>query len=112
MLVGAQMQKIMPALPAAKRQLYLPHLNAAMRASGIGTTMQHTAAFVAQLAHESGEFRWMEESWGRDGGAASLRAAKRPRAAPGQYGTRERRPCSLTASLPTHSRVASLLAVT
>jgi putative chitinase len=61
MLDDAQLQKIMPALAAAKRQLYLPHLNAAMRASGIGTTMLRTAAFVAQLAHESGEFRWMEE---------------------------------------------------
>ena len=71
MLLEAQLQKIMPALAPAKRQLYLPHLNAAMRASGIGTTMLRTAAFVAQLAHESGELRWMEESWGPT--AAQLR---------------------------------------
>ena len=71
MLDDAQLQRIMPALPPAKRQLYLPHLNAAMRASSIGTTMLRTAAFVAQLAHESGEFRWMEESWGPT--AAQLR---------------------------------------
>lgn len=64
MIDDAQLRKIMPALAAAKRQLYLPHLNAAMRTSGIGTTMLRTAAFVAQLAHESGEFRWMEEIWG------------------------------------------------
>jgi len=64
MLDDAQLQKIMPALAVAKRQLYLPHLNTAMRASGIGRTMLRTAAFVAQLAHESGEFRWMEEIWG------------------------------------------------
>ena len=64
MLDDAQLQQIMPALAAAKRQLYLPHLNAAMRASGIGTTLLRSAAFVAQLAHESGEFRWMEEIWG------------------------------------------------
>ena len=64
MIDDAQLQKIMPALAAAKRRLYLPHLNAAMRASGIGTTMLRTAAFVAQLAHESGEFRWLEEVWG------------------------------------------------
>jgi len=64
MLDDTQLQKIMPALAASKRQLYLPHLNAAMRASGIGTTALRTAAFVAQLAHESGEFRWMEEIWG------------------------------------------------
>ena len=71
MLDEAQLQKIMPTLAPAKRQLYLPHLNAAMRASGIGTTMLRTAAFVAQLAHESGEFRWMEDL-GPDPGAASL----------------------------------------
>lgn len=64
MIDDAQLQKVMPALPAAKRQLYLPHLNAAMRANGIGTTALRTAAFVAQLAHESGEFRWMQEIWG------------------------------------------------
>jgi predicted chitinase len=64
MLDDAQLHTIMPALASAKRQLYLPHLNAAMRASGIGATMLRTAAFVAQLAHESGEFRWMEEIWG------------------------------------------------
>jgi len=64
MIDDAQLQKIMPALAAARRQLYLPHLNAAMRASGIGATLLRTAAFVAQLAHESGEFRWMEEIWG------------------------------------------------
>jgi predicted chitinase len=64
MIDDAQLQKIMPALAVARRGLYLPHLNAAMRASGIGTTLLRTAAFVAQLAHESGEFRWMEEIWG------------------------------------------------
>ena len=64
MLDDVQLRKIMPALVATKRRLYLPHLNAAMRACGIGATMLRTAAFVAQLAHESGEFRWMEEIWG------------------------------------------------
>lgn len=63
MLTDAQLQKIMPNLAAAKRALYLPHLNAAMQAYGIDTALR-TAAFIAQLAHESGEFRWMEEIWG------------------------------------------------
>lgn len=63
MLTDAQLQKIMPNLAPAKRVLYLPHLNAALRAYGIDTALR-TAAFVAQLAHESGEFRWMEEIWG------------------------------------------------
>ncbi len=63
MLTDTQLQQIMPRLAAAKLQLYLPHLNRAMQAYGVDT-MQRTAAFVAQLAHESGEFRWMEEIWG------------------------------------------------
>ena len=70
MLTDAQLQKIMPNLAVAKRTLYLPHLNAAMAAHGIDTALR-TAAFIAQLAHESGEFRWMEEIWGPT--AAQLR---------------------------------------
>jgi len=70
MLTDAQLQQIMPNLASAKRGLYLPHLNAAMTAYGVDTPLR-TAAFVAQLAHESGEFRWMEEIWGPT--AAQLR---------------------------------------
>jgi len=63
LLTDAQLQQIMPNLAAAKRALYLPHLNDAMQARAIDTVLR-CAAFVAQLAHESGEFRWMEEIWG------------------------------------------------
>ncbi|MEP7098904.1 MAG: glycoside hydrolase family 19 protein [Burkholderiales bacterium] len=63
MLTDAQLQKIMPNLASAKRALYLPPLNAAIQTYGIDTALR-TAAFIAQLAHESGEFRWMEEIWG------------------------------------------------
>jgi putative chitinase len=63
MLTDLQLQQIMPRLAAAKRQLLLPHLNKAMQTYGVDT-LQRTAAFIAQLAHESGEFRWMEEIWG------------------------------------------------
>lgn len=63
MLTETQLQKIMPRLAAAKLQLLLPALNRAMQDYGVDT-MQRTAAFIAQLAHESGEFRWMEEIWG------------------------------------------------
>ncbi len=63
MLTDTQLQQIMPRLAAAKLQLLLPHLNRAMQAYGVDT-MARTAAFIAQLAHESGEFRWMEEIWG------------------------------------------------
>ena len=63
MLTDLQLRQISPKLPAAKLQLYLPHLNKAMQIYGVDT-LQRTAAFIAQLAHESGEFRWMEELWG------------------------------------------------
>jgi len=62
-LTDTQLQQIMPTLAAAKRALYLPHLNGALERYAIDTALR-AAAFVAQLAHESGEFRWMEELWG------------------------------------------------
>ena len=63
MLTDPQLQQIMPNLAQAKRALYLGPLNQAMAACGVDTLLR-TAAFAAQLAHESGEFRWMEEIWG------------------------------------------------
>jgi predicted chitinase len=55
-----QLQRIMPNLSRDKAQQYLPHLNQAMAEAGINTPKRQ-AAFLAQLAHESGEFRYMEE---------------------------------------------------
>jgi len=63
MLTESQLRQVMPNLSPAKVALLLPHLNGAMAEYGINT-MSRTAAFVSQLAHESGEFRWMEEIWG------------------------------------------------
>ena len=54
------LQKIMPLLSDAKAKKYLPYLNAAMKEAHIDTPKRQ-AAFLAQLAHESGQFRWMEE---------------------------------------------------
>jgi len=54
------LRNIMPNLPAAKRQLYLPYLNQAMREFEIVTYLR-ASAFLAQLAHESAEFRYFEE---------------------------------------------------
>jgi putative chitinase len=58
-----QLSRIMPNLPTAKLGAYWPYLNAAMQKYEINTPLR-AAAFLAQLAHESGEFRWMEEIWG------------------------------------------------
>lgn len=63
MLTDIQLRRIMPNLPPAKLVQYLPHLNRAMQSYGVDTLLR-TAAFIAQLAHESAEFRFMEEIWG------------------------------------------------
>jgi predicted chitinase len=63
MLSESQLRQIMPNLSVTRLTPLLPHLNSAMAEYGINTAAR-TAAFVAQLAHESGEFRWMEEIWG------------------------------------------------
>jgi predicted chitinase/nucleoid-associated protein YgaU len=55
-----QLRSIMPHLSEARAQQMLPHLNNAMAEAGINTPRRQ-AAFLAQLAHESGEFRYMEE---------------------------------------------------
>jgi predicted chitinase len=58
-----QLRQIMPNLSGALRATYAPFLRMAMEACEINTPLR-AAAFLAQLAHESGEFKWMEEIWG------------------------------------------------
>ena len=55
-----QLRAIMPNLSAAKAAEYLPLLNKEMRAGGI-TNKARRAAFLAQVAMESGELRWAVE---------------------------------------------------
>lgn len=63
MLTDSDLQQIMPRLPQAKRQLYLPFINRTMEIYEIDTPLR-VAAFLAQIAHESGELKFMEEIWG------------------------------------------------
>lgn len=63
MLNAEQLQSIMPALPTKRRDVLLPFLHAAMAEFAIEAPAR-AAAFLAQLAHESGQFRFMEEIWG------------------------------------------------
>jgi predicted chitinase len=56
----SQLKTIMPNLSDARARQTLPHLNKAMAEAKINTPKRQ-AAFVAQLAHESGEFRYFEE---------------------------------------------------
>lgn len=63
MLTTSQLQQVMRNLSDAKAEEFLPALNDAMQRYEINNELR-AAAFVAQLAHESGEFKWMEEIWG------------------------------------------------
>ncbi len=56
----AQLKKIMPALSDARARQVLPYLNKAMAEAKINTPKRQ-AAFLAQLAHESGQLRYFEE---------------------------------------------------
>ncbi len=55
-----QLRRIMPNLSAEKAEAYLPHLNRAMMEAKINTP-ERQSAFLAQLAHESGQLQYMEE---------------------------------------------------
>src|SRR5215210_6443094 len=63
MLTAEHLQTIMPAVPRQKRDALLPFLQAALTEFAIQAPAR-AAAFLAQLAHESGQFRFMEELWG------------------------------------------------
>jgi predicted chitinase len=55
-----QLQRMMPGLSKAKAEQMTPHINAAMQQAGINTPKRQ-AAFLAQMGHESGSLRYMEE---------------------------------------------------
>jgi predicted chitinase len=59
MLTETQIRRMMPNA-GARLDAHLPFINPAMEEGGI-TTPKRIAAFLAQLAHESGEYRYMEE---------------------------------------------------
>ena len=63
MLTAEQLQSIMPRLSGTRNSEFLPFLAAAMAEFAIEAPAR-AAAFLAQLAHESGQFRFMEEIWG------------------------------------------------
>ncbi len=63
MVTDNQLAQIMPNLPDDTRAQYLPFLNRAMDIYHINNDLR-MAAFLAQIAHESGEFRYMQEIWG------------------------------------------------
>src|SRR5687768_8130198 len=60
MLTDDELRQVMPNCSAAKRASYLPFIQQAMEEFDITSYLRETA-FLAQLAHESGELRFMEE---------------------------------------------------
>lgn len=58
-------QQLLQILPNAGRQagVFVPVLNTAMNRYGIVGTLR-TAAFIAQVGHESGQLRFVREIWG------------------------------------------------
>jgi predicted chitinase len=63
MLTAEQLKSIMPRLSDIRNGEFRPFLTAAMTEFAIEAPAR-AAAFLAQLAHESGQFRFMEEIWG------------------------------------------------
>jgi predicted chitinase len=63
MLTIDELRAVMPRLSPARGAELLPPLAAAMAEFAIEAPAR-AAAFLAQLAHESGQFRFMEEVWG------------------------------------------------
>lgn len=63
MLTDAVLAHVCPRLPKGQRARFVPALTAAFAGSSI-TTPARLAAFLAQAAHESGEFRYLRELWG------------------------------------------------
>jgi putative chitinase len=59
-LTAKQLQAVMPHLPDDRAATFLKPLNDAMREFDVNTPKRQ-AAFLAQIAHESGELKHMEE---------------------------------------------------
>ena len=58
-----QLNQLMPAAPSATLAAVIEPLNNTCIEFSINTP-RRIAAFLSQLAHESGELRWMNEIWG------------------------------------------------
>ena len=64
MLETSHLEQILRQASRARLKAFTPALVAAMRQFDIDRSLRRSAAFIAQLAHESGEFHFMEEIWG------------------------------------------------
>ena len=62
-LTVSDLRRIAPEIPGGKANLYLPYLIQAAGEFEINTPVR-LAAFLAQITHESGEFKYLQEIWG------------------------------------------------
>lgn len=63
MITEEIVRQVMPAVNKGKLEAYFPFLQASMDEYEINVPLRE-AAFLAQIAHESGQFQFMEEIWG------------------------------------------------
>lgn len=63
LITSALLRVVVPTLPQGRAEEFATALAAVAPAAEI-TTPARVAAFVAQLAHETGGFRWLHELWG------------------------------------------------
>lgn len=64
MLQASHLEQILRQASRARLQAFTPALREAMQRFGIDRSLRRAAAFIAQVGHESGQFRWMQEIWG------------------------------------------------
>ena len=62
-LTAEQLHAIMPNAILKSIELCVGHINAAIEEFSIDTP-KRAAAFVAQIAHETGQLCWLREIWG------------------------------------------------
>ncbi|MCH2241922.1 MAG: hypothetical protein MK041_08295 [Aquabacterium sp.] len=85
MLQASHLEQILRQASRARLQAFTPALREAMQRFGIDRSLRRAAAFIAQVGHESGQFRWMQEIWGPP---RSKSATSRPARWPGGWATR------------------------
>ncbi len=62
-ITAEQLAMVCQSAPESRIALFAPRLSKACEEWGINTS-KRVAAFLAQAAHECGEFRWLVEIWG------------------------------------------------
>ncbi len=62
-LTAEQLHAVMPSATLKSIEACLPHINAALAEFAIDNP-KRVAAFISQIAHETGQLHWLREVWG------------------------------------------------